>query len=125
MSFCLFIHASPFIVSKERAQVTFMVKKMKLRKDEREKQKKVALGVAVFLLIQWEQFPLYHKDQQALTFWPLRPLVLHDVATLRPVCLCAIEDGRYGCPDLRREGVMWYSCRYPRRCRGMDIIVVE
>jgi hypothetical protein len=29
---------------------------MKMRKDEREKQKRVALSVAVFLLIQWEQF---------------------------------------------------------------------
>jgi hypothetical protein len=33
-------------------------KKMKWRKYEREKQKKVASGVAVFLLIRWEQFPL-------------------------------------------------------------------
>jgi hypothetical protein len=31
---------------------------MKCGKDEREKQKKVASGVAVFLLIHWEQFPL-------------------------------------------------------------------
>jgi hypothetical protein len=29
---------------------------MKMRKDEREKQKRVALSVAVFLLIPWEQF---------------------------------------------------------------------
>jgi hypothetical protein len=40
-----------------------------------------------------------------LIFWPLLPLVQHVVAMLRPVCFCAIEDGRYMCPDLRREGV--------------------
>jgi hypothetical protein len=39
--------------------------------------------------------------------------VLCVVATFRPVCLCAVEDGRYGRPDLRREGVRWYSCRHP------------
>jgi hypothetical protein len=31
--------ASPFIASKERARVTFVVKRRKMRKDEREKQK--------------------------------------------------------------------------------------
>jgi hypothetical protein len=63
--------------------------------------------------------------QQALIFWPLRLLVLRVVATLRPVRLCAVEDGRHGRPDLHREGVRWYSGRYPRRCRGMDVVVVE
>jgi hypothetical protein len=43
--------ASPFIVPKGRARVTFVVK-VKWGKDEREK--KVALGVAVFLLIRRE-----------------------------------------------------------------------
>jgi hypothetical protein len=27
--------------------------------------------------------------------------------------------------DLRREGIRWYSFRYPRRYRGMDVIVVD
>jgi hypothetical protein len=63
--------------------------------------------------------------QQALIFWPLRLLVLRDVAMLCHVCLCAVEDGRYGRLDLHREGVRWYSGRYPRRCRGMDVVVVK
>jgi hypothetical protein len=60
-----------------------------------------------------------------LLFWPLRLLVLRAVAMLYPVCLCAVEDGRHGQPDLRREGVRWYSGRYHHRGRGMDVIVVE
>jgi hypothetical protein len=48
--------------------------------------------------------------------------VLRAVAMLYPVCLCAIEDGQHGRP---REGVRWYSGRYPRRCRGMVVVVVE
>jgi hypothetical protein len=63
--------------------------------------------------------------QQALIFWPLCLLVLRAVATLCPVSLYVVEDGRYGCPDLHRQGVRWYSGRYPRRCRGMDVIMVE
>jgi hypothetical protein len=46
--------ASPFIVPKGRARVTFVVKKSEMGKDEREKQKKVALGVTVFLIIRRE-----------------------------------------------------------------------
>jgi hypothetical protein len=61
--------------------------------------------VTLFLLILWEQFPCGAEMQHALIFWPLRLLVLRAVATLCPVRLCAIEDGRYGRPDLRREGV--------------------
>jgi hypothetical protein len=57
--------------------------------------------------------------------WPLHPLVQHDVAMLCPVCDGTIEDGRCVRPDLRREGVRWYSCRYPRRCRSMDVVMVE
>jgi hypothetical protein len=60
--------ASPFIVSKGRAQVTFVVKKMRW---EKTKEKKVASGVVVFLLIWWEQFPLERRDVMALIFWPL------------------------------------------------------
>jgi hypothetical protein len=70
-------------------------------------------------------FPCSAEMQQALIFWPLRPLVLHTMATLHPVCLCAIEDGRYEHLDLRREGVRWYSGHYPRRYRGMDVVVVD
>jgi hypothetical protein len=53
----------------------------------------VASGVAVFILIWWEQFPYSAEMQQALIFWPLHPLVQHVVAMLRPVCFCAVEDG--------------------------------
>jgi hypothetical protein len=60
-----------------------------------------------------------------LLFWPLRLLVLRIVVMLCPMCLCAVEDERHGRPDLRIEGVRWYSGRYPRRCRGMDVVVVE
>jgi hypothetical protein len=81
--------------------------------------------VAVFLLIRWEQFSSSVEMQQALIFWPLRLLVLHAVAMLCPMSLSAIEDGQYGCPNLRREGVRWYSGRYPHRFRGMDVIVVK
>jgi hypothetical protein len=63
--------------------------------------------------------------QQALIFWPLHLLVLCAMAMLCPVCLCAIEDGQHGHPDLRREGVRWYSGRYPHRCGGIDVVVVE
>jgi cytochrome c oxidase subunit IV len=56
------------------------------------KNKKVASGVAVFLLIQWEQLPCGAKMQQALIFWPLCLLVLRAVATLCPVHFCAVED---------------------------------
>jgi hypothetical protein len=60
-----------------------------------------------------------------LLFWPLHLLVLHAMAMTCPVCLYAIEDGRHGHPDLHREGVRWYSGRYPHRCRGMVVVVVE
>jgi hypothetical protein len=40
----------------------------------------------------------------ALIFWPLHLLVQHAMAMLRLVHVYAIEDGRYGPPDLRREG---------------------
>jgi hypothetical protein len=63
--------------------------------------------------------------QQALIFWPLRLLVLRVVATFCPVRLCAVEDGRYGRPDLRREGIRQYSGRYPYRYRGMGVVMVE
>jgi hypothetical protein len=52
-------------------------------------------------------------------------LVLRAMAMPCPMRLSAVEDGRHGHLDLRREGVRWYSDRYPRRCRNMDVIVVE
>jgi hypothetical protein len=51
--------------------------------------------------------------------------VLRAVVMPYPMRLCAVEDERHGHPDLRREGVRWYSDRYPRRCRGMCVVVVE
>jgi hypothetical protein len=90
----------------------------------KEKNKKVASGMVV-LLIWWEQFSYSVEMQQALIFWPLCLLVLRAVAMLCPMCLCAIEDGRHGCPKLCREGVRCYGGRYPRYCRGMDVIMVE
>jgi hypothetical protein len=70
-------------------------------------------------------FPYSAEMLWALSFWPLHPLVQRAVAMLRPVCFCAIEDGRYMRPNVRREGVRWYSYHYPRRCRGMDVVMVE
>jgi hypothetical protein len=49
--------ASSFIVPKGRARVTFVVKKQNGEKTK-EKNKKVALGAAVFLLIWREHFTL-------------------------------------------------------------------
>jgi hypothetical protein len=63
--------------------------------------------------------------QHALIFWPLHLLVLRAMAMSCPVRLCAIEDGRHRHPDLHREGVRWYSDRYPHRCRGIDVVVLE
>jgi hypothetical protein len=58
-------------------------------------------------------FPCSVEMQQALIFWPLHLLVQHAVAMLHHVRLCAIEDGRYGRLNLRREGSRWYSCYRP------------
>jgi hypothetical protein len=70
-------------------------------------------------------FPSSAEMQHALIFWPLCLLVLRAVAMLRPVCLCVVEDRRYGCPGLHRERIRWYSCRYPCHYRGMNVVVVE
>jgi hypothetical protein len=78
-----------------------------------------------FSLSGESSFPCSTEMQHALIFWPLRLLVLHTVATLRPVYLCAVEDGQYGRLDLRRKEVMWYSDRYSRYCRGMDVVVMK
>jgi hypothetical protein len=56
----------------------------------KEKNKMVPSGVAVFLLIWWEQFFCSAEMQRALIFWPLRLLVLRAVAMPYPVCLCAV-----------------------------------
>jgi hypothetical protein len=69
--------------------------------------------------------PYSAEMQRVLSFWPLRPLVRRAMAMLHPVCFSTIEDGRRVHLDLRREGVRWYSCRYPHRCRGMGVVVVE
>jgi hypothetical protein len=100
-------------------------KKVKWRKDEREKQKRWPQVRPSSFLSGGSSFPCSAEMQQALIFWPLHPLVQHVVAMLRPVCFCTVEDGRYGHPNLRREGSRWYNCRYPRRCRGMDVAMVE
>jgi hypothetical protein len=117
--------ASPFVAPKERARVTFVVKKVKWEKDEREKQKRWPQVRPSSSLSGVSSFPCSVEILWALSFWPLHLLVQHDVAILHPVCLCAVEYGRCVRPDLRREGVRWYSCRYLRRCRVMVIIVVE
>jgi hypothetical protein len=85
----------------------------------------VASGAAVFLLIRWEQFLYSVEIQWALIFWPLHPLVQYAVAMLCPVCFCAVKDGWYGHLDSHREGVRWYSYRYPHCCRGVDVVIVE
>jgi hypothetical protein len=127
-SFFLSVPASLFIVSKERVRVTFVVKKMKWEKDEREKQKRWSRVRPSSSLSGGSSFPCGAEMQQTLIFWPLHPLVQHVVAMLRFVRVCAVEDGRdgrYGPSDSHREGIMWYSYRYLRRCRGMDVVVVE
>jgi hypothetical protein len=48
----------PFYSSQEEGSGYICGKKVKWRKDEREKTKKVASGAAVFLLIRCEQFTL-------------------------------------------------------------------
>jgi hypothetical protein len=85
----------------------------------------VASGVAVLVGIRCEQFSNSAEMQHVLIFWPLHLLVLRAVVMPYPMRLCAVEDERHGHPDLRREGVRWYSDRYLRRCRGMDVVVVE
>jgi hypothetical protein len=96
-----------------------------VRGENDRKITKVASGVAVFLVIRWEQFSCSTEMQHALIFWPLHLLVLRAMAMPCPVRLCAIEDRRHGFPNLCREGVRWYNDRYPRRCRGMDVVMVE
>jgi hypothetical protein len=108
------VPASPFIVFKERARVTFVVKKQNGKRLRVRPSSSLSGG---------SSFSCSAEMQQALIFWPLHPLVQHDVAMFRPVCFCAVEDGWYGRLDLCREGGRWYSCRYPRRCRGMDVVV--
>jgi hypothetical protein len=81
-------------------------KEMKWKKDEREKQKRWPRAWLSSSLSGGSSFPCSAEMQHVLIFWPLRLLVLRDVAMLRPVCLCAVEDGWYGRPGLRREGVI-------------------
>jgi hypothetical protein len=48
----------------------------------KEKDKKVASGVTVLLLIRREQFPCSVETCGALIFWPLHPLVRRVVVML-------------------------------------------
>jgi hypothetical protein len=66
-----------------------------------------------FSLSGGSSFPYGAEMQWALVFWPLHLLVLYAMAMLHPVCVCAVEDGRYWRLDLRRERSRWYNCRYP------------
>jgi hypothetical protein len=79
----------------------------------KEKNKKDGLGRDCLPPYPEEQFSCSAEMRQTLIFWPLRLLVLRAVATLCHVRLCAVEDGQHGRSDLRREGVRWYSGRYP------------
>jgi hypothetical protein len=97
--------ASPFIISKGRAWVTFMVKKVKWEKDEREKQKRWPRVWSSSSLSSVNSFSCSAETLWVLSFWPLHLLAQRAVAMLRPVCFCAVEDGWYMHPDLRREGV--------------------
>jgi hypothetical protein len=81
--------------------------------------------MAVLHLIRWEQFPCSMETYWALIFWPPHPLARRVVAMPCPMRLCAVQDERRGCLDLRRKGVRWYSDCYPHRCRGMDVIMVK
>jgi hypothetical protein len=65
----------------------------------------MASGAAVFLLIQWEQFPCRAEMQLALIFWSLHPLVQHVVAMLRPVCFCDSRTGGTGARIRVERGV--------------------
>jgi hypothetical protein len=94
-------------------------------KDKREKQKRWPRVRLFFSLSGGSSFPYSAEMQWVLIFWPLHPLAQRVVAILRPMCLCAIEDGRYGHPNLHRDGGRGYSGRYPYYYRGMDVIVVE
>jgi hypothetical protein len=100
-------------------------KKVKWGKDEKEKQKRWPRAWQSSSLSGVSSFSCSAETLWALSFWPLHPLVQHVVAMPRPVCFCAVEDGRYVRLDLRRERGRWYSCRYLHRYRGMDVVVME
>jgi hypothetical protein len=51
-------------------------------KRRKRKTKKVASGMAVFLLIWWEKFSYSVDTYSALIFWPLHPLVQRVIAML-------------------------------------------
>jgi hypothetical protein len=68
--------------------------------------------VAVILLIRWEQFPCSVE-----TYWA--PL---DALICTPLCR---DGGRCVRLNFRSEDVRWHSCRHPRYCGGMDVVVVE
>jgi hypothetical protein len=117
--------ASPFIVPMGRARVIFVVKKVKWGKDKREKQKRWPRVRPSSSLSGVSSLPYSVETSWTSSFWHLHPLVQCAATMPCPVCFCAVEDGRCVRSDLRREGVRWYSCHYPHRCRGMDVVVVE
>jgi hypothetical protein len=67
----------------------------------KEKNKKVASGAAIFLLIRHEQFTLKCRDTMGVELLASPSTV----AMLHPVCFCTIKDGWHVCLDLPREGV--------------------
>jgi hypothetical protein len=98
---CVFVacprcgHCLPFYSFQGEGLGYICGKKVKWGKDKREKQKRWPQVRPSFSLSGGSSFPYSTKVQWALIFWPLHPLVQHAVPMLRPVCLCAIEDGRY------------------------------
>jgi hypothetical protein len=88
-----------------QARVTFVVKKVKWGKDKTEKQKRWPRVRPSFSLSGVSNFPCSAEILWVLRFWPLHLLVQYVVAMLRPMCLCAVEDGLCVCPNLHREGV--------------------
>jgi hypothetical protein len=113
--------ASPFIASKWRARVTFVVK----GKNERERQKKGGLERGRPPPYPVGAVPFYRGDM-----WGIDLLASPSVgATCHGHALTCMplwhEGGRCVRPSFHGEGVRWHSCHHPHCCRGMDIVVVE
>jgi hypothetical protein len=68
-------------------------KGVKTEKIKEKSKKKMALGIAVLLLIRRKQFPCSVESCGALIFWPLRSLVRRAGAMILPVRLCAVKVG--------------------------------
>jgi hypothetical protein len=117
--------ATPFIVSKGRAWVTFVVKRWSGEKTK-EKNKKGGLGcgrlspypVGVVSPVAQrcnERWSFGLSSRWCNMLWPC-------------FVLCTSVPSRMGDTGAQirvdRRG-RWYSCRYPRCYRGMDVVVVE